>query len=44
MKRKNVDFVDALVAVRMGKSGMREVYSFDKNFDRLAGINRIEPH
>ena len=41
---KGIDFVDALVAVRMLKHGIREVYSFDKHFDRLQSITRIEPH
>lgn len=42
--RKNIDFVDALVAVRMLKHGIQDVYSFDKHFDRLQSINRIQPN
>ena len=40
---KNVDFVDALLAVRMLSHGIHEVYSFDKRFDRLEGITRLAP-
>lgn len=41
---KNIDFVDALVAVRMLKSGVRDVHSFDKHFDRISGVRRVSPH
>jgi len=40
---KNVDFVDALLAIRMSREGVREVYSFDEHFDRLEGIRRRTP-
>lgn len=40
---KNVDLVDAMLAVEMLKHGISEVYSFDKHFDRLPGIRRLEP-
>lgn len=40
---KNVDFVDALLAVRMTRAGALEIYSFDKHFDRLEGIRRRTP-
>jgi predicted nucleic acid-binding protein len=40
---KNVDFVDALVATRMQKQGFVSVFSFDKHFDRLPGIQRLAP-
>lgn len=42
--KKNIDFVDALVAVRMLKRGISEVYSFDRHFDRLQSISRIQPN
>lgn len=38
---KNIDFIDALLAVRMMKHGITEVYSFDKHFDRLDSIKRL---
>ncbi len=40
---KNVDFADALVAVHMERRGMREIFSFDRHFDRLPGIIRLSP-
>ncbi len=40
---KNVDFADALVAVHMERRGMREIFSFDRHFDRLPGIIRQSP-
>ena len=42
-EKKNIDFVDALVAVRMLKHGIPEIYSFDKHFDRLKSIQRLQP-
>jgi predicted nucleic acid-binding protein len=40
---KNVDFADALLAARMQERGIRAVFSFDRHFDRLAGVRRIPP-
>ncbi len=40
---KNVDFADALVAVRMRQAGAGEIYSFDRHFDRMTGITRLSP-
>jgi predicted nucleic acid-binding protein len=42
-REKNIDFVDALLAVRMIREGVRDIYSFDKHFDRLESVRRIEP-
>ena len=39
----NVSFADAYHAALMIGQGMSEVVSFDKDFDRIAGIDRIEP-
>jgi predicted nucleic acid-binding protein len=39
----NLDFADALLSVLMVSSDVLDVYSFDKHFDRLASVNRIEP-
>ncbi len=38
---KNVDFADALVSVHMTKSGVKGIFSFDKHFDRLPGVKRL---
>jgi predicted nucleic acid-binding protein len=40
---KGVDFADALLAARSLHNGPRQVYSFDKHFDRVAGLERLEP-
>lgn len=39
----NVDFADALLAARMRRRGTTDVISFDRHFDRLPGVRRIEP-
>lgn len=40
---KNIDFQDALNAVTMQYLGLTEIYSWDRHFDRVDGIQRIEP-
>jgi predicted nucleic acid-binding protein len=40
---KRIDFVDALLAVHAQRSDIRQVYSFDRHFDRVAGLERVEP-
>jgi predicted nucleic acid-binding protein len=40
---KNIDFIDALLAVQMARQKVNEVYSFDTHFDRLPGITRLIP-
>lgn len=40
---RNVDFVDALLAISMSASGVSNVYSFDTHFDRLDGVTRLKP-
>lgn len=42
-KEKNIDFIDALLAARMVRLKIKEIYSFDKHFDRLPGITRLVP-
>ena len=39
----NVGFADALLATRMRHRGITEVFTFDRHFDRLPGITRLEP-
>ncbi len=41
--RLNISYGDAFNAVQMSRRGMSEVVSFDKDFDRIPGITRIEP-
>lgn len=38
-----IDFGDAMVLASMQQSGSQSVYSFDADFDKFPGINRIEP-
>lgn len=40
---KNIDFQDAFNAVFMQEHGLREVYSWDRHFDRIERITRVEP-
>jgi predicted nucleic acid-binding protein len=40
--RRPTDFIDAYHAVDMARRGLRTIYSFDKDFDRL-GVRRLEP-
>ena len=39
----NVSFADAFNAAYMASRQMAEVYSWDSDFDKLAGITRVEP-
>ncbi len=38
-----LDFEDALTIAYMESEGIRELYSYDTDFDRVAGVVRIEP-
>lgn len=39
----NVDFSDALIAAEMLQAGQKEIYSYDRDFDRIPGLQRLEP-
>ncbi len=39
---KRIDWSDAFAASQMLQREITEIYSFDKHFDRIEGINRIE--
>jgi predicted nucleic acid-binding protein len=39
----NIDFGDAFIAASMEQAGSKIVYSYDTDFDGIAGIERIEP-
>lgn len=39
----SVDFSDALIVAEMLHDDRRAIYSYDRDFDRLAGISRMEP-
>ena len=38
-----IDFEDALAVSHMEHHGLTEIYSYDRDFDRLAHVERIEP-
>ena len=40
---KNVDFADAYNAFILKMNGISEVYSYDRHYDRLSWVERIEP-
>lgn len=40
---QNIPFVDAYNAVYMRSRGLNEIYSWDGDFDKIAGIRRVEP-
>ena len=40
---KTIDFEDALAAAEMQALNIEVIYSYDKHFDRLNWIKRIEP-
>lgn len=39
----NVDFEDCLTAAHMERQKITEIYSYDKDFDQLPSLKRIEP-
>ena len=38
-----LDFEDALAAAHMRRQGVTEIMSYDRDFDRVSGLQRIEP-
>lgn len=40
---QRVDFVDAYNAAWMERRGVHQIYTYDKDFDRVEGIERIAP-
>ena len=43
MKIHNLDFDDALVVAMMNQLGIKELVSFDRHFDKVKEIKRLEP-
>ena len=41
--RKNIDYIDAYNAVFMKYNDLREIYSYDEDFDLIGDIVRVEP-
>ena len=40
---QEIDFIDAYNAAHMKKQRLSQIYSYDSDFDRIAGISRVEP-
>ena|SRR5690349_6780362 len=40
---RNVDFVDAYLAAKAIGDGTGQVYTFDRDFDRMPGVRRRDP-
>ena len=38
-----IDFEDALIVAHMQRQAIRDVYSYDHDFDQVPGVNRQEP-
>ncbi len=39
----NIDWTDAFIAAQMKESEWHEIYSYDRDFDKLSEVARIEP-
>lgn len=39
----NVRYTDAYILVAMRQSKVKDIYSFDKDFDKIPEVNRLEP-
>ena len=42
-EEKNIDYIDAFNACVLKTKGLDEVYSYDRHYDRITRIKRIEP-
>ncbi len=40
---RNISYTDAFNALYMRERGISEVYTWDRDFDRVKGIQRVEP-
>jgi len=40
---ENLDWTDAFVAAQMLSRSQTEIYSFDRDFDKVPGVVRLEP-
>ncbi len=41
---KNIDYIDACNALTLKEKGIEELYSYDKHYDRIDWITRLEPY
>lgn len=42
-RKYNVDYIDAFVASLMKKKEQKEIYSFDRDFDKISSVKRLQP-
>jgi len=42
-KKSNVKYTDAYIVASMIERKEKKIYSFDRDFDRIPGVNRLEP-
>ena len=40
---KNIDYIDAYNALILKEKGIKELYSYDKHYDRIDWLGRLEP-
>ena len=40
---KNIDYIDAYNALILKENGIEELYSYDKDYDRIDWLTRLEP-
>lgn len=40
---KNIDYIDAYNALILKEKGIKEAYSYDKHYDRIEWLTRLEP-
>lgn len=43
VKKPKLDFEDAIIIAKMRKNNIKKLYSYDKDFDKIPGVERIEP-
>lgn len=41
--RRNVSYIDAYLAAKAVEDGVEEIVSYDRDFDKLAGVKRVVP-
>lgn len=42
-RKGDIDFVDAYNAAAMERAGVQEIYSYDRHFDLIGSVRRLEP-
>jgi predicted nucleic-acid-binding protein len=42
-REKNIDYIDAYNALILKEKGIDELYSYDKDYDRIDWLTRLEP-